>query len=185
MGLSRVESYLTVAQIQELLPEGGSVEGVRKSANRLRDQGTVLERVTGRSAAYALNREHLLVGPAIQIAGAKQELLRRLSEQISGWETQPRTVKMFGSAARGDMTETSDIDLLVVMPDESDREESVELVDDLSKQVSRWTGNDTRPLLYFEQEVRPAAIFDSILTDGIDVAGDPSWLRGRVRGWAS
>lgn len=183
--LSRVESYLTVAQIQELLPEGGSVEGVRKSANRLRDQGTVLERVTGRSAAYALNREHLLVGPAIQIAGAKQELLRRLSEQISGWETQPRTVKMFGSAARGDMTETSDIDLLVVMPDESDREESVELVDDLSKQVSRWTGNDTRPLLYFEQEVRPAAIFDSILTDGIDVAGDPSWLRGRVRGWAS
>lgn len=179
--LAGSEQYLTVAQIQSLLPEAGSIEGVRKSVNRLLEQGTVLERVTGRSAAYALNREHLLVKPVLQIADAKRELLRRLAEQVSGWTVHPLTVKLFGSAARGDMTATSDIDLLVVMPEEVSHEDATELVDDLASRVSRWTGNDVRPLLYFDREVQPATIFDSILREGLDVAGDPAWLRRRLR----
>lgn len=179
--LARTEQYLTVSQVHSLLPERGSLEGIRKSLARLVAQGTVLERVTGRSAAFALNREHLLAGPILQIAAAKQELIRRLAHLISEWKVQPCTVKLFGSAARSEMREASDIDLLFVMPDEIDAEEAAELVGRLSKQVNQWTGNDVRPLMYFGAEIKPASIFESILREGIDIAGDPNWLRRQLR----
>lgn len=51
--LARTEQYLSIRQIHQLLPEEGSPQGVRKSVVRLVEQGTVLERVTGRSYAYA------------------------------------------------------------------------------------------------------------------------------------
>lgn len=180
--VARSEQFLTVAQNHRLLSEPGSLEGVRRALQRFVVQGTVLERFTGRAAAYALNREHLLAGPIIQIAGAKQELVRRRADQISGWEVQPLTVKLFGSAARGEMSDSSDIDILVVMPEDCDKAQSMKLVDDLAAQVGRWTGNDVQPLVYSSAEVEPASIFSSVLADGIDVAGDPNWLRRRLRG---
>lgn len=183
--LARTEKHLTVQEICGLLPEEGSLEGVRKSIARLTLQGTVLRRTTGRSAAYALNREHLLAQPILEIANAKKEFIQRLAECISVWEVQPHTVKIFGSGARDEMTEASDIDLLVVMPAEIDRDGATALVDDLADRGKRWTGNDVRPLMYFEDEVRPASIFDSILAEGIDVAGDPSWLRRHLRAYRS
>lgn len=179
--LARSDNYLTVAQIHALLPEGGSLEGVRKSAARLVAQGTVLERVTGRSVAYALNREHLLAQPILQIASAKQELIRRLAQHVSEWDVAPLTVKLFGSAARGEMTETSDIDLLVVMPEEAGHDVAAELTDNLASSARQWTGNDVRPLFYLDSELQPSSIFDSILREGIDVAGDPAWLRKQLR----
>lgn len=179
--LARVEHYLTIAQVHRLLPEIGSLEGVRKSVGRLRAQGTVLERGAGRASAYALNRDHLLAGPIVQIANAKQELVRRIADVIAGWVVQPLTVKLFGSAARGEMTESSDIDIFVVMPDQAGHDASAALVDDLAVLVGRWTGNDVRPLLYLSEEVRPASIFDSVLAEGVDLAGDPSWLRKRLK----
>lgn len=179
--LARTEQYLTVTQIHGLLPEAGSPEGVRKSLARLTRHGTVLERVTGRSAAYALNRAHLLAQPILAIASAKQELVHRLARLVTGWEVQPLAVTLFGSAARGEMTEDSDIDLLVVMPDSAEHENTMTMVDALASHAKQWTGNDVRPLIYFAGEVRQAPIFDSILTEGIDIAGEPSWLRKRLR----
>lgn len=183
--LARTEQYLTVAQIHGLLPEVGSPEGVRKSVARLTRQGTVLERVTGRSAAYALNREHLLAQPILTIANAKQELIHRIAQVISGWEVHPLVVTLFGSAARDEMAEDSDIDLLIVMPDAIDHLHTIALVDDLASRTKQWTGNDVRPLLYLSGEVQRAAIFDSILAEGVDIAGDPSWLRKRLRNTSS
>lgn len=179
--LAGAEQHLTVREIHRLLPEGGSLEGVRKAVHRLVDQGTVLVIFVGRSAGYALNREHLLAGPILQIADAKQELVRRLAQETSKWETQPLTMKLFGSAARGDMGDKSDVDLLVVLPDEISFDDGFTLVDELTSQASRWTGNDVRPLLYRSEEVVLAPIFTAALEEGIDVAGDPSWLPRRLR----
>lgn len=179
--LAGTDQHLTVGEIHRLLPEQGSLEGVRKAVQRLVDQGTVLVMFVGRSAGYALNREHLLAGAILQIADAKQELVRRLSREISTWEVQPLTVKLFGSAARGDMEDESDVDLLVVLPDEISFDEGFTLVDELTSRASRWTGNDVRPLFYRAGEVVPAPIFTNVLEEGIDVAGDPSWLPRKLR----
>lgn len=179
--LAKTEGYLTVAEIHRLLPEGGSLEGVRKSTRRLTDQGTVLERIIGRSSAYGLNVEHLLAEPIRQIALAKQRLITELAQRVAEWPKQPLTVKLFGSAARNEMTDSSDIDIIVVMPDDVEPERVQDLVDDLTRFASGLTGNDVRPLLYYGAEVATANIFDSILEEGIDIAGDPSWLRKHLR----
>lgn len=179
--LARTEQYLTVAEIHQLIPEDGSIQGIRKALTRLAQQGTVLERFTGRSAGYALNRQHLLAQSILNIANIKSTLIDRVSQEIFEWEVQPFTAQLFGSAARGDMSNNSDIDLLIVMPLNTDRDTATTLIDKLANQVHMWTGNDVRPLLYFEHEVASASIFDSILREGINVVGDPAWLRRQLR----
>jgi len=179
--LARTEQYLSVHQIHRLLPEEGSPQGIRKSVVRLVEQGGVLERVTGRSFAYALNRDHLLAEAILTIAKAKSELLSRMSQIISEWPIQPLTAKLFGSAARNEMRADSDIDLLIVMPDAATDDVVDESVRRLAAQAALWTGNDVRPLVFRSSEVQPASIFSSILEEGIDIAGDSSWLRKQLR----
>lgn len=180
MALARARDYLIVDEIHRLLPEGGSPQGVRNSLDRLVAQGTVSERVQGRTRAYALNRDHLLADAILQIASTKAELISRMAQTVSTWPATPRTVTLFGSAARGDMETSSDIDVLIVLPDSAVDDPWDEAVDTLSRNVSRWTGNDVRPLVYYESEVHPAGVFDSILREGIPIAGDPTWLRRRL-----
>ncbi|XBH20429.1 nucleotidyltransferase domain-containing protein [Jonesiaceae bacterium BS-20] len=179
--LARTEQYLLVRQIHQLLPEEGSHQGVRKAVTRLVEQGVVFERATGRNYAYALNLSHLLVEEILKIANAKSELNDRIREVISTWQVQPLTVIMFGSAARNEMRTDSDIDLLVVMPDSAAEDTAEVLVFGLATQVTKWTGNDLRPLVYRSSEVQPASIFDSILKDGIEIAGETTWLRKQLR----
>jgi predicted nucleotidyltransferase len=179
--LARSEQYLSVRQIHQLLPEEGSPQGVRKSAVRLVEQGVIWERVTGRSFAYALNRDHLLAEAILKIANAKTELLSRMSQVISEWSIQPLTAKIFGSAARNQMRTGSDIDLFIVMPDSASDDVVEDLVRQLAANAASWTGNEVRPIVYRSSEVRPASIFNSILEDGIDISGDSSWLRRQLR----
>lgn len=170
--LARSQQYLTIPQIYQLLPEAGSLAGVRHPIARLVAQGTVLERVTGRTSAYALNSEHLLFEPIRQIAAVKRQLIDRIAGEVSRWPCQPHTVQLFGSAARNEMETDSDIDILIVFPDSADDETTENSVNTLMSQISQWTGNDIRPLLYFESEVIPAPIFDSILSEGIHISGE-------------
>lgn len=179
--LARTDRQLSVRQIHSLLPEEGSRTAVQNSVARFVEQGTVLEQRIGRSRAFALNDQHLLAEPIRQIAASKQLLVRRLAEAIAAWPVQPLTVMLFGSAARSDMRSDSDIDLLVVLPDAVDEASADELVGDLAARATAWTGNDVRPLLYQAGEVQPAGVFDAIIEEGLSVAGDPAWLRRRLR----
>ncbi|EPR75695.1 hypothetical protein ADILRU_1865 [Leifsonia rubra CMS 76R] len=179
--LVRSEQYLTIREIHQLLPEVGSHQGVRLSAGRLVEQGILVQRITGRGYAFAFNREHLLAGAIAQIADAKRELIARMAHTISGWQFQPLAVTLFGSAARNEMRTDSDIDVLIVVPDAEAEDAVEESVRQFAAQVTVWTGNDVRPLVYRDSEVQPAAIFDSVLADGIEIAGDHSWLRKRLR----
>lgn len=179
--LARTEQYLSVHQIHQLLPEAGSPLGVRKSVVRLVEQGAVLKQVTGRSYGYALNRDHLFAGAILQIANAKRELFARMAQLISDWQVRPLTVKIFGSAARNEMRADSDIDIFIVMPDAATEDAVEDSVRRLAAQAALWTGNDVRPPVYRSSEVRPAGIFTSILEEGIDISGDPAWLRRHLR----
>lgn len=179
--LTRTEQYLSVRQIHQLLPEEGSHQGVRACVARLVEQGVVLERITGRSLAYALNHDHLLIEPIQKIANAKAELIFRMNKIISEWSFQPHTAKIFGSAARNEMRTSSDIDLLIVVPESASEDDVEDAVRRLAAQATLWTGNDVRPLVYRSCEVQSARIFDSILDDSINIAGDPNWLRQQLR----
>ena len=144
---ARVDAELTVLRIHALIPEEGSLPGIRIAAKRLADQGVLNQRVIPRVHLYALNREHRLVEFICAIADTRQGLIDRIRAMISAWCLQPSTAKLFGSAARNDMRSDSDIDLLFVFRDGVE-EEGLDLSGALADTIRAWTGNDVRPLVY-------------------------------------
>ena len=52
------------------------------------------------------------------------------------------TLALYGSVARGDSRPDSDIDLLVVFPDDVPRGERDNFITNLGDNVRQWTGND-------------------------------------------
>jgi predicted nucleotidyltransferase len=70
----------------------------------------------GRNQVHELNREHVAAEVAIALAGLRTELWARFRKELGSWRIKPLYAAVFGSAARGDGDEASDIDLLLVHP---------------------------------------------------------------------
>ncbi len=180
--LSRSRDHLTADQIHRVLPEHGSLSGVRKSLDRLLRQGIVSERAAGHTSGYALNQDHLLINAVLMVADAKSALTTRIRETVQQqFSFEPTLVVMFGSAARGDMSDDSDIDLLFVIPDGVPEEQADDQLSDLAHSVLTWTGNTVDLLSYREEEVISAPIFNSVIREGIEILGDMAWLRRASR----
>jgi predicted nucleotidyltransferase len=93
---------------------------------------------------YSANRSHIL-WPAVEIAlNARQELLRRVAAFAGSSAPVGVTIALYGSVARGDSTKASDVDLLVVFPDEVALDDRDEFVTGLRDHVQLWTGNDAQ-----------------------------------------
>jgi predicted nucleotidyltransferase len=140
--LARTTSPLTGREVHRLLGIG-SLNGVRLALSRLVRQGLV--RVEERAAAYfyLANRDHL-AWPAVEtLAGIRHSLVERLREELRSWVLQPSHASMFGSTARGDGDDGSDIDILLIRPDQVGEDDSpwADQVDRLRDLVQAWTGN--------------------------------------------
>lgn len=174
--LARADASFTGRQTHRLVGRH-SEAGVRNALERLARQGIVLRSEAGRAYLYRLNREHLAAPQIVALAGLRQELFRSVASEVAGWQVQPVLVAVFGSAARNDMREDSDIDLFVVRPgaDEPD-DRWTDQLDRLAARVTAWTGNDTRVLDMNEEEAREAAsrgdaVLASIRGEGIQLYG--------------
>jgi predicted nucleotidyltransferase len=118
----------------------GSDRGIRLVLNRLVAQGIVVADEHPDVRLYVANRRHL-AWPAIEaMVGLRATLFERLRERIEGWSLPPLHASIFGSTARGDGHEQSDIDLLLVRPEGSDAEWEQQL-DSLRDWVLESTGN--------------------------------------------
>jgi predicted nucleotidyltransferase len=106
---------LTVGQVAQQAARGSEI-GIRRSLARLIEQGTVRATLMGRNQVHELNRDHIAASVAETLAGLRNELWRRFREELRGWRPKPLYACSFGSAARGDGDEASDIDLLLVHP---------------------------------------------------------------------
>jgi predicted nucleotidyltransferase len=176
--LAQHEVTFTTGQLQRIL-DRYSEEGIRKVLRRLTRQGIVHSERVGNAYAYKLNREHLAAEPIIQLARLPQTLLQRIEERLESWDFQPEYAAVFGSMARGTMTEDSDIDLLLVRADNTPIDIWDRQVSDLVSSVSNWTGNDTRPLEYTVTELiaaRTDPVVRNVAKEGLTVAGDRAWL---------
>lgn len=140
--LARTTKPLAAREV-ERLSRRGSWEGVRRTLNRLAQQGIVNVHEAGGATLYELNREHLAADAVLSLMTLHEELFRRLQEAISGWPIRPLHASVFGSTARGDGDAASDIDLLLLRPDDvhADDEQWRRQVDQLGDLVLRWTGN--------------------------------------------
>lgn len=184
MVLARGDDEFTASQVNRLLDGRRSLSGVRNALDRLARQGVVRRRPVGNALTYRLNREHLLSRAIETIANAKPHLIERTREAIAGWEVVPTYAALFGSAARSDMREDSDIDVLVIRPDGADGERWTDAVLGLQRLMSSWTGNDVRVLEFSEDEARAHGATDPVMReiarDGIPLAGRSSWMKGIV-----
>lgn len=106
---------LTVGQVAAQAVRGSEI-GIRRSLYRLVEQGIVRATLMGRNQVHELNRDHIAAGVAIALAGLRPELWRRFRDEFGRWRPRPLYACVFGSAARGDGDESSDIDLLLVHP---------------------------------------------------------------------
>lgn len=179
--LARADHEYTVSRLLPLLGRTRSLTGVRNALDRLADQGVVNVRRVGNVNSYSLNREHLLAQAIIEIATARARLVERISAEVERWQVPPVYGALFGSAARGEMRTESDIDLLLVHPDEADIEVWTDQIGRLQRLVASWTGNDTRVLAFSEQEARQHGANDPVLreiaSEGTVVIGSSGWLR--------
>jgi hypothetical protein len=111
--LARAGHPLTVGEIAQQAARGSEI-GIRRSVARLVEQGLVTGTQMGRNVVHELNRDHVAAPAAALLADLRLELWKRLRETLSGWAEKPVHAAVFGSAARGDGSADSDIDLLLV-----------------------------------------------------------------------
>lgn len=187
--LARTTRPLTGREIHRLA-ETGSVNGIRIALGRLTDQGIVTAEERGAAVFYTANREHV-AWPAVQMLAELRHTLReRLREQLRTWSRQPLHASLFGSAARGTGDAESDIDILLVRPEGTggDTPDWAEQVDQLRRQVERWTGNRCHLFqLDLERLGDHARAHDRLIyewrRDAITLAGDdPRTVLQRVGG---
>jgi predicted nucleotidyltransferase len=139
--LARTTRPLTGRQVHQL-SSTGSEAGVRRVLDRLVTQGLVHATRSGQALLYVANREHLAWPAVEKLTTLRETFLDRLRASFRSWPIKPVAAALFGSAARGDGTVDSDIDVLVVGPQSGGgNDQWQEQLDSLREQVSAWTGN--------------------------------------------
>jgi Nucleotidyltransferase domain len=182
--LAKSDLAFTTGDLHRILSRR-SVEGIRKVLERLSAQGVVLASRVGRTFSYQLNRDHLAAEYIIGLATLPDTLLRRIGDRLGHWVPAPVYAAVFGSAALGSMTTESDLDILLVRPDDADDVAWETQVNELAAEVTLWIGNDTRPLVFTAAELAERGgdepVLRDVLANGLTVLGTRSWLAERLR----
>ncbi len=161
---------------------GGRVSqtGANLALKTLVADGLVLSRPAGRANLYTLNRDHVAAGAVVELTELRHRLLARIGEQIATWKPQPVSTAVFGSVARGTAARRSDIDLLVIRPDEvdSDNEAWATQVMDLAVSVHAWSGNACEVLEYSQAEFADLVesgdtLVTNLRRDAVRLSGKP------------
>ena len=174
--IARAGAELTGRQVARLAGTG-TPANIRLSLLRLVDIGLVISVPAPHATMFSANRSHIL-WPAVEVAmNARQELNRRIASFAAISAPEGVTVALYGSVARGDSTNTSDVDLLVVFPDTVTLDARDDFVTGLRDSVQLWTGNDaqvydltTSTLTEQREEGNP--IIKNWTADGVVVFGN-------------
>lgn len=161
--LAGAKDWFTIARLHHLTP-ARSREGIRNALARLAAQGVVDVLVAGTTRSYQLNHDHLAAPAIIALASMKAELLDRLRQQLEQWSPAPTFAGVFGSAATGTMSTSSDIDLFLLHPG-ADPSEWDDALDALTARARRWTGNPVNALVMTIDEARHGAAMEPVLQD--------------------
>lgn len=155
-----------------------SQQGAARILAGLVQAGVVRREERPPSALYQLNRGHVAAPLLEEMAALRAAVLERIKASAAEWDPMPVSLTVFGSIARGEGDERSDVDLLLVRPDgvalDDARWESQ--VADLERRVRTWTGNPARVAEYSVGELRAAAaerlpLLANVLQEGITLAG--------------
>ena len=164
---------LSGRHVMRLLRREASQQGVQNSLDELAAHGLVQRVSAGGSILNTLNRDHVLAPYIIGIVNLRSELIDRIATIVSEEAPEARRAILFGSLARGNADEESDIDIALVWPDEESEETTEE---DIAVRVGGLTGNACNLLHYTADEFgslakRAPELHAAIESEGIDLTG--------------
>jgi predicted nucleotidyltransferase len=178
--LAARSSPASVAQLRRVAGVGTEA-GTRRALDRLSHSGLVSRDLIGDRAVYSLNHDHLLSQAVSDLLGVSDLLVRRLRSELESWDPAPVSAALYGSAARRDGGEDSDIDVLVIrptLPTKSARNNWESQIETLRERVRRWTGNHAQITDRTLAEIRRLAIageaiVESWRRDAVNLTGQP------------
>jgi len=165
--LLRTDARLTGRQVHALVSDRHSLWSVQEALKAWAQLGVIRTQTVGRAVVHAINEDHFTV-PSLRSLLDPMAALTGTVAQIVGDSVE--AIILFGSVARGEAHEGSDIDLAVIA--HSDWDGRVDLEDAIRRRL----GNDCDALVFtVEDFARLAAahepVVDEILVDGIPLIG--------------
>lgn len=175
--LARGSASVNGRQIERLLGGTVSIRGVQGALARLTRVGLVLAASRQAETLYRVNRAHLLWSTVETAINALTEFRQRIRDLANESAPTGTVVVLYGSVERGDATADSDVDLLVVYPDEIPASLREDFVDELGRRVELWTGNPAQVIQItvgglVESAGRGDALVDLWLNDSEVLIGD-------------
>lgn len=141
--LARLDQPVSGRGLARRLQGRASQRGVSDALSYLVAQGLVVREDHPPSASFWLNRDHVAAGIAELLGGLKETLRQRSTSEIESWAVRPEWAALFGSLVRGEGDASSDIDMVLVVPDDCDphSDDWTSQIDRLGERVRSWTGN--------------------------------------------
>ena len=180
--LARTTEPLSGRRVAELAADKFGRRRVNDVLVELAEAGIVLREHRPPANLYLLNREHVAAPGIMALAELWTALVQRMRDEVAAWELPVTSACLFGSAARGEATPDSDIDVLLVRgttnepTDDEDRRWD-EQVDRLTERVRVWSGNACEVLELSVEELGAAASREDLLA--LDLRRDAITLAGR------
>jgi predicted nucleotidyltransferase len=143
--LARTDLPLSGHRIAELTKPRFSQTRVNDVLRHLTQSGVVLRERSPPSNLYQLNRDHVAADGILQLARMSATLVARIRAELANWSLPPPAAWLFGSAARGEGTEQSDIDIFLVLPATDLDSAAVDIwerqTEVLTEKIMAWSGN--------------------------------------------
>jgi predicted nucleotidyltransferase len=148
--LARTDMPLSGTRVASFIPTA-TREGVRRALHRLVDSGLVIAESAPPSILYTGNADHLLWPAVAQLMRDADQIVHLLKRRAVSFtetlfpdatERERLTLALFGSVARGDSGPDSDIDVLLIAPDDIDTDRVDGLIATLIDGLGAATGND-------------------------------------------
>lgn len=176
--LARTYQPLSGRQVAALTRGRAGQWRVNELLGQLTEAGIVRREEHPPAKLYRLNRDHVAADAIIGLAEQGEELLRRIRQHAASWALPSRAVWLFGSAARGEGGPGSDIDILIVRPDDVDVDDPpwLDQVADLSERIWAWSGNSCEVLELsaaelLDMEEREERLVVELRSDAVCLAG--------------
>jgi predicted nucleotidyltransferase len=172
--LARTTGQMTGRHVARLVRHGNP-KAVNTALERLVAQGLVLRTEVPPAYLYVLNRDHLGYPAVAALANIRVEFIARLEASFEAWELKPVHASLFGSAARSDGDENSDIDIFLIRPRHIDDEDETwqDQRASLRTDVESWTGNPVSLIEFSDERVTTMGrdALAPMLSDGLLLSG--------------
>lgn len=143
--LARTDLPLSGHRIAQLTKPRFSQTRVNDVLRHLTESGVVLRERRPPSNLYRLNRDHVAAEGILPLARMSATLVARIRAELENWSLPPQAAWLFGSAARGEGTEQSDIDIFLVLPASDLDSAAVDIwerqTEVLTEKIMAWSGN--------------------------------------------